>query len=227
MNKVLVYRIISFGLALIYLLEQLFGIGHGLYSGDLSEGFGWQFRYLTIWALIAHVYVGFGLLMVAYGKRDKINDGIVGSAAALGLYVILMYWGLFFIDPQLVNGDHKPFWLREYYLHLVGPIILWIDVVFIRKALKNIKRMVIFNLSICIFYCIWIEFVIRPLNVEPIGAVTNGLPYPFLNDMSISTRVLFYFFSIVIGILPMLFSRFLGQVYLKYNEGKTFSDGNN
>ena len=217
MNKVLIYRTISFAFPSIYLLEQLFGIGHGLYKGDLGDGFGWQFRYLTIWALIAHVYVGYKLLAVSFGGRDTVNDGVVGAAAALGLYVVIMYWGLFFIDPQLINGDHKPFWLREYYLHLIGPAILWFDTVFIRKALRNIRSMIVFNLSVCILYCIWIEFVIAPFNLEPVGSVTNGLPYPFLNDMSSSERLVFYLISIVIGILPMLLSRYLGMAALKYN----------
>ncbi len=215
MDKILIYRIISFGLATGYLLEQLFGIGHSLYKGDLGEGFGWQFRYLTIWALIAHVYVGYRLLMVSCGRIDRVNDGIAAAAAALGLYVIIMYWGLFFIDPKLINGDHKPFWLREYYLHLVGPAILWFDIVFIRHALTNIRRVVSFNIFICIAYCIWIEFVIRPLNLEPIGSMTNGLPYPFLNDMSFLWRLIFYLFSIVVGIFPMLLSRYLSMIFLK------------
>ena len=77
--------------------------------------------------------------------------------------------------------------------------------------------MIVFNLSVCILYCIWIEFVIAPFNLEPVGSVTNGLPYPFLNDMSLSERLVFYLISIVIGILPMLLSRYLGMVALKYN----------
>ena len=44
MDRVLIYRIISFSLATVYLVEQLFGFGHGLYNGDLGEGFGWQFE---------------------------------------------------------------------------------------------------------------------------------------------------------------------------------------
>ena len=216
MNKVLIYRIISFVLPFIYLLEQLFGIGHGLYNGELGEGFGGQFRYLTIWALIAHVFVGYRLLRISFGAKDTLNNGIVGAAAALGFYVVIMYWGLFLIDPQLINGDHKPFWLREYYLHFFGPAILWIDTVFIRKALKNIRSMVAFNISVCILYCIWIEFIIRPFNLEPIGSVTSGLPYPFLNDMSVFERLIFYAFSIILGIIPMLLSRYLGMFAFRY-----------
>ena len=211
MDQVLIYRIISFGLATAYLLEQMFGFGHGLYTGDLGEGFGWQFRYLTIWALIAHVLLGYGLLISSIDKNYKVNDGLVAMAAALGLYVVIMYWGLFFIDPELVNGNHNPVWLREYYLHLVGPLILWIDAVFIKKALEKLWQMIKFNIIICISYCFWIELAIKPLNSKPIGDVTNGLPYPFLNDMSLSERIIFYLLSIAVGILPMLISRQLGR----------------
>ena len=151
MDRVLIYRIISFSLATVYLVEQLFGFGHGLYNGDLGEGFGWQFRYLTIWALIAHVIVGYGLLMSSIYKTYTVNDGLVAMAAALGLYVVIMYWGLVFIDPELVNGEHKPFWLREYYLHLAGPLILLVDAVFIKKALENFWQMISLILKLKIF----------------------------------------------------------------------------
>ena len=211
MRKVVIYRVISLTLASAYLLEQLFGIGHSLYTGDLGEGFGWQFRYLTIWALIAHVYVGYGLLLSTFNINFRLNDGLVGMAAALGVYVVLMYWGLFFIDPKLVNGDHKPFWLREYYLHFVGPAILWVDAVFIRRSLDNLFRMIKFNLNICIIYCVWIELIVKPLNSEPVGIITDGLPYPFLNDMNVFERIIFYIVSMAIGILPMLLSRELGK----------------
>ncbi len=211
MDQVLIYRIISFTLASVYLIEQLFGFGHSLYTGDLGEGFGWQFRYLTIWALVAHVLIGYGLLLSSINKNYKVNDGLVAMAAALGLYVVIMYWGLFFIDPELVNGDHKPVWIREYYLHLAGPLILWVDAVFLKKALENLMQMIKFNITICFAYCFWIELVIRPLNSEPIGSFTNGLPYPFLNDMNPSERFVFYFISILVGILPMLISRQLGR----------------
>jgi hypothetical protein len=77
--------------------------------------------------------------------------------------------------------------------------------------------MIAFNLSVCIIYCIWIEFIIAPFNLEPIGSVTNGLPYPFLNDMSLYERVVFYLISMVLGILPMLLSRYLGLAAIKYN----------
>ena len=211
MDRVLIYRIISFSLATVYLVEQLFGFGHGLYNGDLGEGFGWQFRYLTIWALIAHVIVGYGLLMSSIYKTYTVNDGLVAMAAALGLYVVIMYWGLFFIDPELVNGEHKPFWLREYYLHLAGPLILLVDAVFIKKALENFWQMIKFNVSVCVIYCLWIELVIKLLNSEPSGNITNGLPYPFLNDMNLHERIIFYLISIAVGILPMLILRQLGR----------------
>ena len=90
MRKVVTYRAISLTLSSVYLLEQLFGIGHSLYNRDLGEGFA-GISVSDTWALIAHVYVGYGLLLSTFNINFKVNDGLVGMAAALGLYVVLMY----------------------------------------------------------------------------------------------------------------------------------------
>ena len=55
-------------------------------------------------------------------------------------------------------------------------------------------------LAICLLYILWSEAVTGPLNDTPEGAVTNGLPYPFLNNMSFSERVSFYATTIVTGL---------------------------
>jgi hypothetical protein len=47
-------------------------------------------------------------------------------------------------------------------------------------------------LAICLLYILWSEVVTGPLNDTPEGSVINGLPYPFLKNMSFSERVSFY-----------------------------------
>jgi hypothetical protein len=52
-------------------------------------------------------------------------------AAVLNAMVVFLYWRLYFEDSSLVNGGNPPVWHQEYYLHLAGPILQWIDAVFI------------------------------------------------------------------------------------------------
>ena len=40
-----------------------------------------------------------------------------------------------------------------------------------------------------------------PLNSTPEGSVSNGLPYPFLNDMHLQDRIAFYATTIITGLL--------------------------
>ena len=42
-----------------------------------------------------------------------------------------------------------------------------------------------------------IEFYSRPLYDAPKGSVTSGLPYPFLNDMIVNERLVFYATTVV------------------------------
>jgi len=69
------------------------------------------------------------------------------------------------------------------------------------------------TLTICLAYIAWAEILVGPLNNSPIGRVTSGLPYPFLNDMDIAGRTQFYcttlataivFYSVCYGIAWMM-----------------------
>ena len=62
------------------------------------------------------------------------------------------------------------------------------------------KKGVLTILAICLRYILWSEAVTGALNDTPEGAVTNGLPYPFLNNMSFSERVSFYATTSVTGL---------------------------
>jgi hypothetical protein len=135
------------------------------------------------------------------------------GTAVLNIMVVFLYWRLYFIDPKLVNGDNTPVWFQEYYLHLVGPAVIIIDAIFVARSFYQPLRGALATLSICLAYIAWAEILVGPLNNSPIGRVTSGLPYPFLNDMDIAGRAQFYgttlataivFYAVCYGIAWMM-----------------------
>ncbi|MEJ6709376.1 MAG: hypothetical protein QNK92_11370 [Amylibacter sp.] len=46
--------------------------------------------------------------------------------------------------------------------------------------------------------------MLHPLNAKPIGTITAGLPYPFLNNMEIGTRMIFYTISPIVNFVFIL-----------------------
>ena len=80
----------------------------------------------------------------------------------------------------------------EYYLHLVGPILQWIDVLLLKRGFRHMGAVALWLDVAVLIYLRWAEFVVAPLNDEPVGTVTAGLPYPFLNDTEPAAREVFY-----------------------------------
>ena len=68
----------------------------------------------------------------------------IAISALMGFFTIVLYWGLFFIDPTLVNyaGERLNF-SREIYLHFVGPALLFFDA-FILKGFNDFYRITAF-----------------------------------------------------------------------------------
>ena len=114
--------------------------------------------------------------------------------------VVFLYWKLYFIDPSLVNYSGSIVWFQEYYLHILGPALIILDALILNNSFTQVKKGVMTILAICLLYILWSEVVTGPLNDTPEGAVTSGLPYPFLNNMSFSERVSFYTTTIITGL---------------------------
>jgi hypothetical protein len=96
-----------------------------------------------------------------------------------------------------------------------------IDALFLNRAFQNILRGVLMTTMICIAYIIWSEAIVGPFNIEPIGSVTSGLPYPFLNDMVFMERALFYATTTATGVMMYagfwLFSKLLPRLISQKN----------
>lgn len=191
------YRWFVLAITLFYFINQFF-------ATDLSI-FGWQFRFLTIWALTASLISAFFMVRLAMGWSDKRHEVWASVTLVVNATVVLMYWKIYLQDPALFYGQGDgPVWYREYFLHAAGPVLQTIDALFILGVFQRMKQTVACVIAVPIAYVAWIEFALRPLNDTPSGDVTSGLPYLFLNDMGVSGRINFYITTTVSMLVLML-----------------------
>lgn len=191
------YRWIVFLLAAFYFAEQFWVREFGN-----MDKFGWQFRYLTIWALTGSMISAGLMLRPGWGTPgDPKGEVLAGLVGVINMMVVVSYWRLYFTDPALVNGENVPVLYREYYLHLLGPLLQWIDMLWIKRAFRRYAPVALWLAVLVIVYLSWAELVVSPLNAEPAGHVTNGLPYPFLNDMAADQRAIFYGVTFASGLV--------------------------
>ena len=180
----------------------LLSVGYFLYQFTEANynNFGIQFRYLTIWGLTTAMVATW---LLYKSKRKGLPESylpFVSATAVLNAMVVFLYWKLYFIDPNLVNYSGSIVWFQEYYLHLVGPALIILDALLLNNSFTQVKQGVLMILVICLLYILWSEAFTGPLNDTPEGSVINGLPYPFLNNMSFNERVSFYATTIVTGL---------------------------
>lgn len=178
------FRLVVLMLAIGYSIEVAWTADYG--------AFGAQFRYLTIWALTGNLIAAAAMVRPQFAAPDGRFDVALSVLAILNVLVVFSYWRLFFIDPGLVNGDNTPKPYREYYLHLVGPVLMWIDLFWLKRGFRRLAPVLLWLAVAVAVYVVWAECLVGPLNDEPLGDVTTGLPYPFLNDMVPRDRAIFY-----------------------------------
>lgn len=172
-------------------LSALFYSGYMFIHSDQTL-FGIQYRFLTIWALTGYMLAFLVLLRRSYDPTAGRYDSVVAASASVAAVVVLLYWRLYFQDPSLVNGSREPIWFVEYYLHLVGPAMIWADAILYSRPFRHVLRTAALLVGVVLAYTLWIEFAVQPMNDSPTGSVTTGLPYPFLNNMPLDQRLGFY-----------------------------------
>lgn len=211
-----IFRFAVLGLTIFYFLDRALAETWGL------DSFGWQFRYLTNWALTLSMVAAAMMLTRRFGGRDDRGAVFVSLVAVVNMLVVFSYWRLYFIDPALVNGGESIVAYREYYLHLAGPVLQLIDVLWIKRAFRFVGRTVAWLAVAIVVYVTWAEAVVGPLNAEPVGDVTSGLPYPFLNDMTWTERGMFYLSIFVTGIVLAIVLRGCQSLVFRLNrEGRS------
>lgn len=203
---VLSYRILVFSSALFYMIYILI-------VSDWTQP-GGPSRYLTVWGLFFSLLISWRVLQNSRGRGNNRWDVFVSSSAIINAMVVFLYWKLFFEDPMSVttNGQLDVWW-REYYMHLVGPVLMWIDALFINRVFQKVKKTILWLMGTITTYIVWIEFVVRPLNDSPVGKVTNGLPYPFLNDLFLFDRLSFYVVNFIVAMMFLALFTIIAQVF--------------
>lgn len=189
-QKVKTYRWAVLVVTLYYFLYRFF-------QTDLSV-FGWQFRFLTIWALTASLVSAWNMVRLSMGWSDNRHETWASVTLVMNATVVLMYWKIYLQDPALFYGDGSaPIWHQEYFLHALGPALQAIDALLILGVFTRIRSIILPVLAVPLAYVSWIEFALRPLNETPSGSVTSGLPYLFLNDMEVDGRIQFYITTVI------------------------------
>ena len=181
----------------------ILAVGYLIYQFTTHDYSAWgiQFRFLTIWGLTAARVAHYLLFAARRNGRSDSYPAFISATAVLNIMVVFLYWRLFFIDPALVNGDNTPVWFQEYYLHLIGPAIILIDALFISRAFDQLVRGAAGTIALCVAFVVWTEGFVGPFNDTPVGSVTSGLTYPFLNDMDMGGRMNFYATTIVTALV--------------------------
>ena len=195
MNRpTVIYRWIVFLLAAFYCLRMIFFSSYAEVAGP--------FRFLTVWALFASFFCASRMIALVEGRSTRRWDGIVGMTAVLNGMVVLLYWRLYFADPRSVTPDGQlGAAYLELYLHGLGPLLQWIDALFIHRSFRRPWVSLLALFAVIGAYICWIELVVAPLNATPRGTVTTGLPYPFLNNLPLADRALFYVTNIAVAVV--------------------------
>jgi hypothetical protein len=127
------------------------------------------------------------------GRSDNRHETYASITVVVNGLLVFLYWKIFLTDPFQFYEDGIPSaWWREYYLHAVGPLLQWIDAFFILGVFRPMKKIAVWLAGVVAAYVFWIEIIIAPINSTPVGSVTTGLPYLFLNSMDLPARGMFY-----------------------------------
>lgn len=193
---VLVYRWIVFLLAAGFVLRQI------VLAADYGEA-GGPFRFLTIWALLLSFFSASRMLALSEKRSRRTWPNLVAVTAVANGLTVLIYWRLWLQDPALVNADGPLPWWLEYYLHGLGPLLQWIDALFLYGGFRRWWRSVPGLMLLTVAYVVWIEVFVQRFSDFPVGPVTDGLPYPFLNAMDLGARMQFYAVTAVTGLVML------------------------
>lgn len=131
LNPRLIFRWTAFLLAGGYCIRTL------IFGG--REELAGPFRFLTIWALFFAFFVFSRMMAIEEGSSDRRWDGFVSMTTVINTMVVFLYWRLYFADPNSVTTDGElGVWYLELYLHLLGPLLLVIDTIFIHRSYQRL-----------------------------------------------------------------------------------------
>lgn len=188
----------------VFLLAGFYTIWMVLLDADYTSAAG-PFRFLTIWALLLSFICASRMMALVEHRSENDWPALVAVTATLNFMVVFLYWRLYLADPGNVTGSGGPPepWI-QYYIHALGPALQWGDMLLVHRNVRNIRRALFLLLGVVVAYVLWAELLVQPLNDTPVGTVTSGLPYPFLNDLDLPNRGMFYIQTTVSAVLVLL-----------------------
>ena len=177
----IVYRTTAFLLALGFWVYYV-----GRHPFDATGGW----RYLTNWG---HSFNLLALTWALAAHRIPLlqnRNPILPVALTIGSVVVILYWSLYLIDPALVNGANPLPWYSEWYMHLGSTVTVYIEAFVLNRNPNETRKAVIPLGCVATCYILWVELVVPNYNNKPCGLTTQvcGYPYPFLNDLSSTSR---------------------------------------
>ncbi|MFK7824906.1 MAG: hypothetical protein AB8G05_12160 [Oligoflexales bacterium] len=166
-----IFRLLAFTLSLTcftYLLLPYFK------SDSISLLSFWQ--YLTKWGLTANLLLSLNALVNEFKPKIRVSDTLLSIALPMNMMILILYWGLYAIDPRLVNSAGPTPWYLEYYLHLVMIIFAWVEGLAFTRPFRNHTRSIIASSFVACIYIAFVELIIIPYKAT--------YPYPFLGKLS-------------------------------------------
>ena len=160
----------------------------------------WQ--YLTKWGLTANLLLSFNALVNEFKPKVRVSDTLLSIALPMNMMILLLYWGLYAIDPGLVNSAGPTPWYLEYYLHLVMIIFTWIEGLAFTRPFRNQTKSIIASSFVACVYIGFVELVVIPYKAK--------YPYPFLGKLSQIQLPAFYvgvvFFMLILFVTSRVVS---------------------
>ena len=183
----------------VFLIAAFYAV-YMITTADYSRP-GGPFRFLTIWALLLSFFCASRVLALSEGRSTRRWHGVLAATAVVNGMVVFLYWSLYFNDPSSVtrNGELGVWW-QELYLHAAGPALQWIEALFVSRAFRRPLASLAWLVGFVVAYLTWAEQFVQRFNETPVGSVTTGLPYPFLNNLEWSARLNFYGVNLATGV---------------------------
>ncbi|ORZ22426.1 FAR-17a/AIG1-like protein [Absidia repens] len=151
----------SLSLNIIGLLSNLVCLYavHYWYANPFALGFGGHFQYLTI---IGLAWATFSFTINIYrffwpNSLKGLHDLVIHVAIPLEAIVSLLYWGMTFIDPQLlIPKEAEPVpWIMDGAMHIYPTIIIWTDFLLLNTNFRRAWRHTVYIYSFVFLYYLW------------------------------------------------------------------------
>ena len=193
-----VFRVVAFTLCLSCFTYML--IPH---LDPNSSGLLGFWRYLTKWGLTVNLVLSFNALLNELRPRIPVSDTLLSIALPMNTMILLLYWGLYAIDPYLVNSGEPSPWYLEYYLHLGMIVFTWIEALAFTRPFRNHTRTILASSSVACIYIAFVEFVVIPYEAS--------YPYPFLGRLSELQLPAFYIGVVAFSLLLFATSKLISN----------------